>query len=283
MLSVKQKIAIARMLNRTLRIIRRAGGLSMKTVCHRRGIEWNLDLDEGIDLAIYLLGAYEAKTLAAYRSKLKPGAVVFDIGANVGAHTLHFAKLVGASGHVHAFEPTDFACAKLRANLALNPTLGPRVTVNQAFLVGKQQEPIPAEVCSSWPVDSVEREVDAGHLGQRKSISHAESLTTDEYIRRTRLDRLDFIKIDVDGHEPTVLEGCRETLRRFRPLILIELAPFIYADAWVFDDMVRSLAANDYIFYDANTRQIIPSDPARLRASIRAGASRNALLHPSAQ
>ena len=97
MFSVLQKIFIARQLNRVLRIARRLVGRDMRTVCDRRGVRWALDLDEGIDLSIYLLGAYEPRTLHAYTRHIRPGAVVFDIGANIGAHTLHFARLeVGA-------------------------------------------------------------------------------------------------------------------------------------------------------------------------------------------
>jgi FkbM family methyltransferase len=283
MFSVKQKILIARQLNRTLRVVRRISGRGMTTVCRRRGITWNLNLDEGIDLAIYLLGAYEAGALRAYHSFLKPGAVVFDIGANIGAHTLHFARLVAPTGRVHAFEPTDFACAKLRANLASNPSFASTVVVNQIFLVAEPNTAMPAEVCASWPVDSIERTLDEGHLGQRKTLAAAHTMTADEYARTMRIARLDFVKIDIDGHEFSVLQGFRGTLARFRPMILIEIAPFIYDDINSFDNFVRFLADLGYDFYDVNTGRAIPSEGSGLRALIRPGASINALLRPRPQ
>lgn len=58
MFSVKQNLLIARLLNRSLRWGRGLFGHGMRVRCRRRGVNWDLDLNEGIDLAIYLLGAY---------------------------------------------------------------------------------------------------------------------------------------------------------------------------------------------------------------------------------
>jgi hypothetical protein len=86
-------------LNHALRLIRRLGGRGMTTVCRRRGVRWELDLDEGIDLSIYLFGAYELRSLRAYAPLIRPGATVFDISAHIGARTLHFARLAARTLH----------------------------------------------------------------------------------------------------------------------------------------------------------------------------------------
>lgn len=83
----------------------------------RDGIHWDLDLSEGIDFAIFLLGGLELRTLRLYRRLVQPGDTVLDVGANIGAHALPLARLVGASGRVVAFEPTQFAFCKLQRNL----------------------------------------------------------------------------------------------------------------------------------------------------------------------
>ncbi len=93
----------------------------------RRGVAWTLDLREGIDFSIWLLGAFELSTVRAYQRILRPGAIVLDIGANIGAHTLHLARAVGTEGKVWAIEPTDYAMGKLKTNIALNPELAPRI------------------------------------------------------------------------------------------------------------------------------------------------------------
>lgn len=282
MLSVKQKIFIARLLNHSLRLGRRLGGRTMTTICRRRGVTWELDLNEGIDLAIYLFGAYELRSLRAYTPLIHPGATVFDIGANIGAHTLHFARLAGPAGRVFAFEPTDFAVAKLRRNLALNPGLADRVLLQQCFLVADRAEPLPAAVCASWPVGGWHDDLHWGHLGQSKALAAATAVTADEFCTAANVSRVDFVKIDVDGHEYPVLQGFRRSLERFRPTILIEIAPYLYegANAGEFDDFLRFLTGLKYTFYNAGTARLVPSDPAVLRRTITRGGGINALLRP---
>jgi len=285
MLPVRQKIFIARTLNYVLRLVRALGGRGMRAVCRRSGIRWELDLNEGIDLSIYLLGAYEPRPLKIYTPMIRPGDVVFDIGANIGAHTLHFARLVGESGRVVAFEPTDFGVAKLRRNLSLNPALVPRVTVEQRFLVADSNDTIPAVVPASWPVGEWSDELHWGHLGKSKTLTEATVTTADDYCDAAGITSLRFVKIDVDGHEYGVLKGFRRSLLRFRPRILIEIAPFIYEGINVdeFDEFVRFLADMDYTFFDANTGQPISNDPVVLRRTITPGGGINALLCPTGE
>lgn len=281
MFSVSQKIFIARQLNRALRFGRRLAGHDMRTTVTRRGVRWALDLDEGIDLSIYLLGAYEPRTLDAYRPLIRPGAVIFDIGANIGAHALHFARLAGPAGRVFAFEPTDFACAKLQANLRLNPDLAPRVSIQQLFLVADRTTPPPASVASSWPVAHETGDVNAWH-GRSHPALAATAMTTDDFCAAAKVERIDLVKLDVDGHEYDVLRGFRASLARFRPIIIVEIAPFIFAGAKAreFDDFVQLLVDLDYDFTDANTGRPVARDPAELRRTITPGGGINAVLFP---
>ena len=95
-------------------------------VFRRGGIVWELDLREGIDFAIYLQGGFEPAALREYRRVVKPGSVALDIGANIGSHTLPLAQIVGPSGRVYSFEPTDYAFEKQLRNLSLNRDLSKR-------------------------------------------------------------------------------------------------------------------------------------------------------------
>ena len=282
MLSVSQKMLIARLLNGSLRFARGIVGRDMQVRCKRGGINWALDLDEGMDLSIYLRGAYEPATLRAYSAVIRPGDTVFDIGANIGAHTLHFARLAGPSGRVFAFEPTDYATAKLRSNLALNPDLV-GVKVEQSFLVADATEPLPATVAARWPVANVHSDLDVDHFGKPEKLTFASAITADDYCDGAGIARLDFVKIDVDGYEYPVLRGFHRYLTRFRPRILIELAPFVYKNehARDFDAFVHLLAELDYAFTEADSGRKISRDPAVLRKLIGNGAAMNCLLYPN--
>lgn len=285
MLSVPQKMLVARCLNGSLRFARGLTGRDMRVLCRRRGVNWELDLDEGIDLSIYLLGAFEPRVLRAYTPFIHPGAIVLDIGANIGAHTLHFARLAGPAGRVFAIEPTDYAIAKLRRNLALNPELVARVTAHQHFLVPDPDTPSPATVPASWPVDAAHANPRVGAVGIFQTATAAVAVTADDFCATAKIERIDFLKIDVDGNEDSVLRGFRLGLDRFRPAILIEFAPYHYDGGRKaeFDQLVNFLAGFGYDFTDASTGRPIPRDPVALRRLVAPISGINALLRPPAR
>src|SRR5262245_54072536 len=130
MLSTKRKIAVARVLNRAIVGARTIVGLSSRVTVRRHNVKWELDLDEGIDLAIYL-GVYQHIPKRAVQW-IPRGSLVIDVGANIGAHALPLAHDV--DGHVVAIEPTDYGFSRLKANAALNPHLHPRLILVQAAL-----------------------------------------------------------------------------------------------------------------------------------------------------
>lgn len=265
-----------------LHAFRRPLGGRDQVRARRCGIEWNLDLREGIDLTIFVLGAFERDTLRALRSLVKEGATVLDIGANIGAHTLHLARLVGEKGRVIAFEPTGYALAKLRANLRANPDLESRVEVHQAFLVAKAGAGVASSVASSWPVDGTAP--DDAQMGSRAmDLSGALAMTLDSAIAAAGDPDVQLIKMDVDGHELEVLEGSRSLLQRRRPIIVMELAPYVFHPPEKFDEMVNTLTRSNYTFRLLDSLKELPKDPAMLRALIPRGGSINVVAFPGAR
>jgi len=146
------KIAIARAMHHIVRFGRSVAGRPDKGIFSRRGVVYELDLSQGIDFAIYLGGMFERSTAVALARLTEPSSLVLDIGANIGAHTLHLANLVGPEGRVMAFEPTDFAFRKLRRNLDLNPSLASRVEAFHCFLTASDGASVPDAIYSSWPL-----------------------------------------------------------------------------------------------------------------------------------
>jgi FkbM family methyltransferase len=191
----------------------------------RRGVNWQLDLREGIDFSIWLRGYFEPSTVSAYRRLVQPGDVVLDIGANIGAHTLHLAGCAGAAGRVIAFEPSAEAYRRLVNNLALNPTIAGRVTPQQSLLVADGERTLPGEVVSSWPL-LPRAQLDPIHPGRPQSTSGASVSTLDDTLQKLHVD---FVKMDVDGYESDVLSGASSMLEESRPVILFEVAPSVAA------------------------------------------------------
>lgn len=160
------------------------------------------------------------------------GKTIFDIGAHVGYHTLHFASLVGVGGKVIAFEPNRYNRKRLEINLGENADLAERIKVSGLALSDRDGHEI-----FYFAKDVDKGMSSASFLGQ----AHTLHPKTDEYlasfkageIRTVCLDHIrshlgeDFspylLKIDVEGAEAEVLEGGREMLRQQKPIILMEV------------------------------------------------------------
>lgn len=262
---------------------RKLAGKNDRADVTRRGIRWSLDLYEGIDFSIYLIGVFEWSTAHALDDLVKPGDTVFDIGANIGAHTLPIAGKAGGGGRVFAFEPTAFAYEKLQRNLSLNPHLQPRIEVCQTMLTDDLSAAVREEIYSSWPLRAGEGH-HPKHQGQLTATAGANTDTIDSFVERRMISRLDLIKIDVDGDEYPVLHGGIETLRRLRPTILLELAPWLHAEQGKnFGATIELLQGLGYSLEKVGSSRKLPLSANDLERMIPDGESINAVATPAAR
>ena len=230
-MNTRQKIALAALISGVVRTLRTLAGKRDVAVFRRDDIVWELDLNEGIDFAIYLQGRFELETLRVCRSIVQPGFVVLDIGANIGSHTLPFAQMVRPAGRVYSFEPTDYAFRKQLRNLSLNLELSRRVNAIQAMLVARRTQGKPETIPSSWPLNRESAtKLHPIHLGRFNTLEGAAVLRLDDWAAQEQPPKVDFVKIDVDGFEIDVIEGAGETLSRYRPVMMMEFAPYIFSE-----------------------------------------------------
>jgi len=263
-LSTRQKVIIAQILNRIIRLGRSIARKPMQGEFMRNGLRWHLDLNEGIDLAIYLLGAFERDLVRCYERLIKPGDIVLDIGANIGAHTLPLARAVGATGKVVAIEATAYGVQKLQKNLALNRDLEGRVAIAHSLLVSEGNTAKETHIYSRWPLAKAE----ASHpvlAGSLEPIGNARICTLDQIVSELGLQHVNLMKLDVDGHELSVLHGAQQLLEQHRPDILMELAPYCYSEQpGGFDSLVELLSKASYSFYLLDTTTRLPNTPEEL-------------------
>jgi FkbM family methyltransferase len=172
-----------------------------------------------------IVGVYERGTAAIMRRIVRPGMVVADVGAHIGYFAVLLARLVGSEGQVFAFEPH----AGNRAILLENVRRFGNVTV------------IPSAVADR-PAEST--------LYESEGPSGTHSLYAGRYASKeaktsvTTLDlsvggqKLDFVKIDVEGGEIEVLQGMREQLRTSRDIqIILEFSPSVLLSRGVDPEM----------------------------------------------
>lgn len=278
--ATKNKIALASIAYRTIAFGRSLIGKNDSAVVRRGGFYWDLDLKEGIDFSIYLLGAFEKSTVVALQKLVGAGDIVIDIGANIGAHTLSLARSTGPNGRVFAVEPTDFAFAKLKRNIELNRQVAGWIDAHQVELAGDDQAPRQPEIYASWPLRA-EGSVHPKHRGRLAATRRATIATLDTFVLQTGIDRLNLIKIDVDGHEYPVLKGATRTLTRFRPILVMEMSPYIHAEEnYSFDELIDLMRESGYCLKDSDSWKPVPLDAGELRALIPDGSSINVVAIP---
>lgn len=265
MLSTKLKILAAGCMQKTI-------NLFYKDVSNihsvKNGIHWNLDLQEGIDFAIFIFGCFEKETTNALSRMIKKGDVVIDIGANIGAHTLHMAKSVGDKGKVFAIEPTNYAFNKLKNNIMLNPLISNRIIPRQLLLVSEHNKNDKVSgIYSSWPLVGTNNRHRV-HCGVEMSISNAKKNTLDNVIVENRISKIDIIKLDVDGNELDILIGGQNSITKFRPIFVMELGPDQYEKNSNFDKVVQLMVSMGYEFYSLNESVKYPNDSILLRKLI---------------
>lgn len=177
------------------------------------GVRFELDLREMIDASLFYSGTYEIEAERTITAALKPGMTAIDIGANIGYHTFRMARAVGKSGRVVAIEPTGWAFSKLQRNIALNTI--PNIYPLKIALGDRDQGPVELRVRSSFRLDASDLRTD----------EVVPMYTLDAALRENGVDRVDFLKMDVDGFEAKVIRGAQETLARDRPIMFFEVTP----------------------------------------------------------
>ena len=280
-LRTSTKLAVASLLCRFVLGARRLAGLGREADVTRDGLRWHLDLTEGIDLAIYLFGRFESRTVRVFRQLVQDGDVVIDVGANMGANTLELARCVGPSGRVIAFEPTDFAFERLKRNLALNPELSRRVTAERAILGTGGRAQKRQAFYSSWPLVTgagPEEPLHPRHRGRLQSAASASQWSLDDYLRASGITSVRLVKLDVDGNERSVLEGAKATLETLQPDFVMEVAPYVLDEhPGSLETIVGLFRDAGYGFADIDSRRRLPLDAEALRRGIADGASINVL------
>jgi FkbM family methyltransferase len=187
-----------------------ANGFNELQMCRSGPMVYNkYDLYVGGSLQRY--GEFSVVEQEVFAQIVRPGAVVVEAGANIGAHTVELSGLAGRDGEVHAFEPQRLVFQTLCANLALN----------QCTNVHAKQAAVGAEAGTiSVPA------MDPAVISNFGGVSLREG-RPGEAVPLVTLDGLDlpachFLKADVEGMEVEVLKGGEQLIQTHRPIMYLE-------------------------------------------------------------
>jgi FkbM family methyltransferase len=190
------------------------------------GIRFDFDFELGPNIKEMYVGNYEVEAVDCIKKTLKKSDVFIDIGANIGYISAVGAGCVGREGEVHSFEPVPEYFQKLREMADKNPTYN--IRVNQCGLADKAG-------AMKIAVSQVNFGNNSMVLGltdeeEQKKFLTVPVCTLAQYIARHSINRISFIKIDVEGFEFPILKGLQPFFETtaIRPPILCEIWPQAY-------------------------------------------------------
>jgi FkbM family methyltransferase len=222
-----RKTAVDLLMRRVAQGARRQGGFTLLAPA----LEGSFTLavsgnDLGVGWEVVRTGTYEPHLVRFYRRTLRPGMTVVDVGANVGFHALHAARLVGSSGRVVAVEPDADNVALLRLSLSLAPESLP-VEIIEAALSDRDGELILSDLGNADNSGARFTHDDRARLEDHVHGPDPVFRTVPALCWDTRFpDRpVDLVKLDIEGFEPRALAGMERSLARYRPVVVSEFAP----------------------------------------------------------
>lgn len=175
---------------------------------HTKYKDYILEGLDGICQAELHTGLYQMRYMSVER-----GDVVFDIGAYKGDTAVLFADLVGREGKVYSFEPVKANYDGLLRNIKVNGLEDIVVPINKGCSdKSGVLRAISAKSGAPW-----------AFLSEDKGDETVEVITIDDFVESNNNNKVDFVKMDVEGMEYEVISGARKTIERFRPKMVIPL------------------------------------------------------------
>ena len=166
--------------------------------------------------------------IAGLRGVVRPGAICFDIGAEYGLYTFPLSRLAGPTGLVHSFEPLPGAARVLAAGIGafgcrnvrrFAGAVSDRPGVGELSMPRRRGLPVHGRTFLTTGANGLGPNVEFASA----DVVRTRVTTVDAVYAHFHLPRVDFMKVDVEGAEPKVIEGARRVIDRHRPALLLEI------------------------------------------------------------
>ncbi len=187
-------------------------------------------LDGQDNLALSVVGYHERMITSLIQQIVRPGDIVVDIGAHIGYYTLLLARSVGVSGHVYAFEPDVDNFSLLKENVGRNG-YERSVTIEQMAIADT-----PGTVALYHSTSTGDHRIYDSGNDRERTLTQASTLDT--YF--CNQERINFIKMDIQGAEALALRGSSRTLARNQDVQMI-------TEFWPFGLMMAGTDPDDYV------------------------------------
>ncbi len=217
----------------------------------RDGRKFYINKITAVNRDLFFLNNYESFETELVKKIVKTGDYVLDIGSSFGWYSTLMSRLVGDSGKVFAFELVPEIVDECKKNIHLN-NLNNNITVENIALGEKE-----GEVKYVYSENVGLGNLRAGTFRGSKLWPERAGfiMTLDNYLEKHGINRVDFIKCDIDGAEVPFLKGANRTLTSRRPIIIIEVSDWAQnAHGHLCSELFGLINKLEYTFFSLHTR-----------------------------
>ena len=190
--------------------------------------KYPLEIEVFITFYIFGLKQYNIKNIF----EVKNDAVVFDIGAFKGDTAYFFSKKCSNKARIYAFEPDDYAfqiLEKIKEKYKLNNVITKNILLSNA-----------------------EKEIDFISMIENTPTIKKNAITIDKFVEENNIEKIDYIKMDVEGAEKNILEGAIKTIKKFKPSLAIAIyhgGKLFMEDFYNIPIFIKNVINEDYEYY----------------------------------
>ena len=190
--------------------------------------KYPLEIEVFITFYIFGLKQYNIKNIF----EVKNDAVVFDIGAFKGDTAYFFSKKCSNKARIYAFEPDYYAfqiLEKIKNKYKLNNVITKNILLSNA-----------------------EKEIDFVSMIENTPTIKKNAITIDKFVEENNFEKIDYIKMDVEGAEKNILEGSIKTIKKFKPSLAIAIyhgGKLFMEDFYNIPIFIKNVINEDYEYY----------------------------------
>lgn len=213
------------------------------------GITLSLNLRNEIDSNLYLLNSFEEYLSAFYKKFLKKDSIFFDIWANIWLYSLIWTTKI-KTWHIYSFEPNPKMIKQINESIKINKIKNISIIENGVSNENKIEQ-------FNFANDPAYSSLGLPHkhkITQKKDIT---LITIDKFISNKKISKLDFIKIDVEWAERSVIEWAKETIKKLKPTFSIEVSDETYKSfKYTSKDLINIMKNLGYSVYNYKKKKL---------------------------
>ena len=222
-------------------------------ICKRYGINYRLYIRDYQSWLLYFFCDYDSSF--DILKNVKEGFTIIDVGGNIGQTAMMMAKQTGLNGRVISFEPFQKTYEDFKYNLLLNKNIQ-NITLENIGLGERSENLQMVEECET---NSGGNRIAISEGEKKEESPYVHIISLDEYIEKQKVKKIDLIKIDVEGFEMKVLKGAKNTLKKDKPDLFIEIDnDNLGKQGDSAESMINFLLENNYAIFDvSNSKKIM--------------------------